>query len=437
MKKAIALLLAACMLLCVCGCNQQPDNSSSEAVEVEYEEIIVDETGSSVDTTSDTQSQPENIVSNNSSTDTPSEQTPSNTSSGSTASSVIKIDYDTVVEVDICDDIIRGYLDAKDARNQYFWLSSYSGMKYDHQTLTLDWFRDGSSNYKVYFSESADFSNPIITETVYSTIENTVLIPGKTYYWKVIGTITSDVLGGGRIKVKDAPVRWINIDGVGNVRDMGGWTTTSGKTVKYGMLYRGRRLEDVTAKGVATIKQLGLKTEFDIRYADQKYQTPGTGLNYVFIEHPVQYDNVLKSKPEIIKASYKQVFKLLSDESNYPFYAHCNAGADRTGTYAFILNGVLGVSYEDLTRDFELTSFSASGKRWRGAGTGGTFADGDDVMQEDSSNTVAWGRLYKKMMAYGEENGCTTLQSSIEHWLVNYIGVPQSQIDSFRNIMLG
>ena len=430
MKRFFALTLALIMVLCVCGCSSD-NNTSSEPSEVEYETIIVDQNGQEITSSTDTATS--EGTTDNSSMDT---STQSSMSSNARGNSAIVIDYDTVVEVDICDDIIRGYLEAKDAKNQYFWLSTYSGQKYDHQVLSLDWYRDGSLSYTIYFSENADFSNSTTITTKYSNVEGTILIPGKTYSWKVIGTPTADALGGGRIKVKDVPVRWINIDGVGNVRDMGGWKTTSGKTVKYGMLYRGRKLEDVTEEGIATIKQLGLKTELDIRYASQKFQTPGTGMNYEFIESPGQYDGVMKNEPEVFKASYKRLFEVLSDESNYPFYAHCNAGADRTGTYAFIVNGLLGVSYEDLTRDFELTSFSSSGKRWRGKGTGGTFAEGDDVMQEDSNNTVAWGRLYKTMMDYGAKNGCTTLQSSIEHWLLNYIGVPQSHIDSFKSIML-
>ena len=218
---------------------------------------------------------------------------------------------------------------------------------------------------------------------------------------------------------------------------MGGWKTSNGKTVKYGMLYRGQNIDNITDTGIATIKQLGLKTELDLRYEKQKYQKQGTGMNYVFLETSAQYDMIFQEGlSNEVKTNYRRIFELLSDESNYPFYTHCSAGADRTGVFAFLTNGVLGVSYEDLTRDFELTSFSESGKRWRGKGLGGTFGEGDDVMQEDSSNTVAWGRLYKTMMAYGAENDCTTLQESIEHWLLNYIGVKQSQIDSFKSIML-
>ncbi|MBR5473599.1 MAG: tyrosine-protein phosphatase [Clostridia bacterium] len=426
MKKTLAILTVLCLVLGICGCKSQPDNSSSDVVDVEYEEIIVDEGGNTITSSDQTTT---------SSQDAQSNPTTSSNNNSSTVDNSVKIDYDTIVEVDICDDIVRGYLSADDANNQYYWLSNFSGNKYDYQNLSLSWKMAGGP-YTVYFSENADFSNAITLQTSSSTIKNSILVPGKTYYWKVIGAFSSDILGGGRIKVKDEPVRWIQIDGTGNVRDLGGWKTTSGKTVKYGMIYRGQKLEGVTANGIATIKQLGLKTELDIRYATQKFQTPGTGMNYEFIESPGQYDNVMKAEPEVFKASYKRVFELLSNESNYPFYAHCNAGADRTGTFAFIVNGVLGVPYEDLTRDFELTSFSSTGKRWRGKGTGNTFAEGDDVMQEDSSNTVAWGRLYKEMMAYGQRNGCTTLEASIEHWLINYIGVPKSQIDSYRNIML-
>lgn len=435
MKKILALILATTMLLCICGCSSEND-TSSDSVEVEYEEIVIDETGSSENTEtaqSETQS-----ATDNSNVDQPTQNSQSSAVSNN-SSSLINIDYDTVVEVDICDDIIRGYLDASDAKNQFFWLKTYEGQKFDNQYLELDWYRDGSLTYTVYFSENADFSNAMTVEVNSNIIRTTTLIPGKTYYWKVTGTISSDVLGGGRIKVKDAPVRWVTVDGVGNVRDMGGWKTESGKTVKYGMIYRGRALGSlvngegaiyVTDNGLKAIKALGWKTELDLRYANQKFQTPGTGLNYEFIEHDGQFDNVLKNKPEVIKASYKRIFELLSDESNYPFYAHCNAGADRTGTFAFIANGLLGVSYEDLTRDFELTSFSASGKRWR--------ADSENDIDGEmtvSGNYVAWGKLHDEMMnTYGTGDG--KLSSAIENFLLNYIGVPQSQIDSFKSIML-
>ncbi len=431
MKKIISLVLAFAMVLCVCGCNSDDGNASSEPIETIYEEVVIDETGNSIDTETNSQ---ETTVSDDTPTDDQTSDESKNEVSSQTA---VVIDYDSVVEVDICDDVIRSYLSQTQADKQFYWLNTFSGTstKYDYQTLSLYWKMSGGP-YTLYISENADFSNAQVIVTSSVSIKGTILVPGKTYYWKVLGPNSSDPLGGGRIKVKDAPVRWIQIDGTGNVRDMGGWKTESGKTVKYGMLYRGQNIDNISDTGIATIKQLGLKTEFDLRYERQKFQKTGTGMNYVFLDTYAQYDRIFwQDYEDEVKANYKRIFELLSDESNYPFYTHCSAGADRTGTFAFLTNGLLGVSYEDLTRDFELTSFSSSGKRWRGNGTGNTFLEGDDEMNV-SGNYVAWGKLYKNMMHYGSKNGCATLSQSIEHYLINYIGVPKSQIDSFKNIML-
>lgn len=444
MKRIFAVILCLCLGLCLCGCNTDTGNASSDIIE-EYEEVIIDETGSTDSNTDntvqvDSNNQATNNNDNNNSSNNNSNNN-SNTNNESkvdttTSSNPLTIDYNTVVEVDICDDIIRSYLDSTETHRQYYWLSNYSGTRYDNQYLTLEFNMTGGP-YTVYFSEKSDFSDAVTIQTMSNTIKNSILIPGKTYYWKVEGAFSPHAIGGGKIKVKDAPVRWIQIDGTGNVRDMGGWKTSSGKTVKYGMMYRGQNIDNVTVIGLGTIKQLGLKTELDLRYESQKFQKEGTGMNYVFLETSAQYDRIFtESYKAEVQNNYREIFKLLSDESNYPFYTHCSAGADRTGAFAFLTNGLLGVSYEDLTRDFELTSFSPSGKRWRGKGSGTTFAENDLVMQEDSSNYVAWGKLYNGMMDYGKQNGCTTLEASIEHYLINYIGVPKAQIDSFRKIML-
>ena len=44
-------------------------------------------------------------------------------------------------------------------------------------------------------------------------------------------------------------------------------------------------------------------------------------------------------------------------QSGCPIDFHCIAGQDRTGAVAFILNGLLGVSEEDLYLDWEVTGF--------------------------------------------------------------------------------
>ena len=57
------------------------------------------------------------------------------------------------------------------------------------------------------------------------------------------------------------------------------------------------------------------------------------------------------------KEPFTKVFKVFLDEKNYPIAFHCIAGQDRTGSVAYILNGLLGVSEEELYLDWEATGF--------------------------------------------------------------------------------
>ncbi len=433
MKKIITLMLAAVMLFSVSGCksNDTLTNSSAEEI-VEVEEIVIDQTGSQLtsssdNTASDGLSQNDNITSQG-----------SESSEESDGSSVV-IDYDTVVEVDICDEIIRLYLDAVDPKKQYTFLSQYGNLMLDYQSLPLEWKSDGSHTYTVYISENADFSNAYIMDTSVNKADKTgICVPGKTYYWKVMGIYSDEALAGGKIKIKDAPVRWIKLDGVNNVRDMGGWKTESGKTVNYEKIYRGAQLDKITSKGLNTLKALGMKTDIDVRSTaswDTHSAVERTGLKYYFFDSGYSYEAILNEYIETIGPNLQELFKLLDDESNYPIYLHCGGGTDRTGTYAFILNGLLGVSYEDLTRDYELTSY-AGADRWRGNGTGGTFAP-DDLIHENVSNSqedASWGVLNKKFM---ESKYCTDgkLSTAIQNFLLDR-GVTQAQIDKFKEIML-
>ena len=447
MKRILALCLSLMLILSVCGCTPSSTSSdTSSDVETEYIETVEsDITASDGNSQSDTptaSSKPTSSSNSSSGNDNNnkdnSSTTDNPTSSTSKPEDKVKIDFNTTVEMDICSNIIRGYLSATETSQQYFFLSEYEHMKHeDYQKLNIEWDNDGSEYFNVYFSENADFSNSYIikVKATDGIPQNAICIPGKTYYWKVLGEISKEPLNGGKFHVTDKPVRPIYLEGVGNVRDIGGWKTESGKKVAYGKIYRGRTLNAISAEGLKTLKALGIKTEIDIRHSgNNPAPTANSGLNYQYIENvALQYDYIFDDR-QTASAYFQKVFNLLSNPDNYPIYTHCTAGADRTGTLIYILNGLLGVSYEDLTRDFELTSFSSSGKRWRGNGNGTTFP-ANDLQMEVEGNHVAWGKLHKEMMdTYGSDGN---LSKAIERYLVVDMGVPKAQIDSFKQIMLG
>jgi len=54
------------------------------------------------------------------------------------------------------------------------------------------------------------------------------------------------------------------------------------------------------------------------------------------------------------------VFRAFLDAERYPLVFHCIAGADRTGSLAFVLEALLGVDEDELYKDWEVTGFDKS-----------------------------------------------------------------------------
>ena len=184
MKKIIAILLALAMAFCICGCKGNGDNTSTLSDDVEYEriEVYYDENGNEItkpssDKTSNNTSTNNSTVSNNNSTNTSGNaNTNTNTSTNNQAAA---IDYNTVVEVDICDDIIRGYLSATSVDQQYYFLNEYTGSQLDYQNLHLDWNLDGSSIYTVYISENLIFQTHILLKLNQLLLKKVYVFPAK------------------------------------------------------------------------------------------------------------------------------------------------------------------------------------------------------------------------------------------------------------------
>lgn len=160
--------------------------------------------------------------------------------------------------------------------------------------------------------------------------------------------------------------QWYFNDGITNLRDIGGWPTTNGKTVKEGMIFRGSE-PDYYRKDIDSTSffnnVLKVKTEVDLRLShefDASYKNICLS-NYHQI--PVIYYEKIASDEQ--KPFFRKLFSLLCEEDNYPIYLHCVAGADRTGTVVALLKALLGVAEDDIATDYELTSLSVYGTRSR------------------------------------------------------------------------
>ncbi len=98
------------------------------------------------------------------------------------------------------------------------------------------------------------------------------LIPGNTYYFKV--EAGEEVLTQGKFQV-EGPVRMIYAPSINNIRDIGGWTVQDGRTVRYGLIYRGGEangLHPSVAEDRQTLIDLGVGAEIDLR-KDNNYDS--------------------------------------------------------------------------------------------------------------------------------------------------------------------
>ena len=46
---------------------------------------------------------------------------------------------------------------------------------------------------------------------------------------------------------------------------------------------------------------------------------------------------------------------MMCNDKNYPIDFHCIGGADRTGSVAYVLEGLLGMDDESIKKDWEIT----------------------------------------------------------------------------------
>lgn len=297
-----------------------------------------------------------------------------------------------------------------------------------NQAIKVKWSCEGNNvtTYKVEYATQADYSDAIVETCDGNTnfVELYNLYKATKYYVRVTAQNEKGealVKSEGTFTTTDIGPRVMLIPEIHNVRDVGGYQTSNGKTTKQGLIYRGGTLRpadvyksNLTDEGAKYMSEvMGIKTEIDFRGSQEAGEItesviPGANLTYA----PLSGYADAFTGPE----GYRKTFEILADKSNYPIYYHCTGGADRTGTVTFLLNALLGVAETELIQDYEFTTFSCYSERNSQQGVYAKyfkgFRDGLDAFE-------------------GE-----TLQEKVESYLLS-IGITKSQMESIKAIMYG
>ena len=212
--------------------------------------------------------------------------------------------------------------------------------------------------------------------------------------------------------------RVMYIEGAYNIRDVGGYETSFGKTTLQNMIFRGDALTpdefcyaQITNEGKRVMsEELGIKLELDMR-------SPGHGTSSVIPGAAKKYCTLGGYGEAFSNPSgYIALFKELAKPESYPVYMHCSGGADRTGTVCFLLNALLGVDEKTLIQDYEFTTFSDYGIR----------------STQSGAYYINFMTFYSTLKSYEGD----TLPEKVESYLKRF-GVTQAEIDAIRGIMFG
>jgi len=312
-----------------------------------------------------------------------------------------------------------------------------------HDTSLID-------NYRQGLGYRADLPNPVIMDIPQTTVDSLFifccddetlqdsltfhvsakekmtelynLIPNRVYRYEIKNS--NDVLQKGKIRT-NGQLRQINVcNTVYNVRDLGGWKTADNMQLRYGKIFRGTDLNGThiaTAEGINVLRELGIGAELDLRanyneghntsvFGFSSVPASGDVATYYYSSDSGQLPSHMTKNTYLIKWRLEFKFIVNNLRQGRAIYEHCVWGKDRTGFLSFLLEGLLGVSYSDLAKEYELTFFVY-----------------DTQSTKDSID---------KVFDYIDTMSGETLRDKFNTFFVNKLGVQQYDIDYFRSEML-
>ncbi|MBM3646726.1 MAG: tyrosine-protein phosphatase [Alphaproteobacteria bacterium] len=172
------------------------------------------------------------------------------------------------------------------------------------------------------------------------------------------------------------------LEGGSNFRDLGGYRTADGRTVRPRKIFRSAHLGTLTAEDRTALGKLGVRTIVDLRGVAEAAETPhqvdgvgcrvvgapieprlgekiraavddGTATPHLMMQFLTEH---YRDYPRHGAPGFRTLFATLSDGRQRPLVFHCTAGKDRTGFASALLLTLLGVPWQTVMEDYLLTN---------------------------------------------------------------------------------
>ena len=179
----------------------------------------------------------------------------------------------------------------------------------------------------------------------------------------------------------------VALEGGSNFRDLGGYRTAGGQTVRRGLVFRSAHLGGLTDADRAALGIVGVRTIVDLRGVAEAAETPHLveGLACRILGAPIEPGVADKIRLAIVEGratpalmsefltdhyrdyprrcapAFRTLFTALGTAGDRPIVFHCTAGKDRTGFASALLLTLLGVPWDTVIEDYLQTN-----TLWRG-----------------------------------------------------------------------
>lgn len=174
----------------------------------------------------------------------------------------------------------------------------------------------------------------------------------------------------------------VPLKGGSNFRDLGGYRTEDGRTVRRRAVFRSAHLGGLTNEDRVALVGLGVRTIVDLRGVSEAAETPhlidgvdcrivgahiepqlgdkirvavesGTATPHLMMQYLTDH---YRDYPRRCAPGFRTLFATLSDGTHRPLVFHCTAGKDRTGFASALLLTLLGVPWDTVMDDYLRTN---------------------------------------------------------------------------------
>jgi protein-tyrosine phosphatase len=231
------------------------------------------------------------------------------------------------------------------------------------------------------------------------------------------------------------------IEGLVNLRDLGGLQTASGAITRTGRLLRSESPHRLTEDGMRAMLDLGIGAVIDLRTTSEREQRPSPlidagvrTLHAPIFTDEEEYPDHLATAGEVYcwwlrerRNGVARAMTAVADAPSAPILVHCHAGKDRTGVVVALVLRLAGVSIDDIAEDYATSGVQLADMLARDRLT--AIERGTDPVVVERLFTVPREAMLHTMKCVDTEHGGPVS-------LLRSIGLDESRIERLTTLLL-